>query len=96
MDSPLLIQFKSTSIKVQGLVEFAGTNVYMAYDSPLQGYEQAAPLPTDFNADGKSLYNPPGPKSPAYDEFPKPIDLSNNGFDFHSERKLPIAPLRSC
>ncbi|KAF4593023.1 hypothetical protein EYR38_008730 [Pleurotus pulmonarius] len=55
----------------------------MAYDSPLQGYEQAAPLLTDFNADGKSLYNPPGPKSPAYDEFPKPIDSSNNGFDFH-------------
>ncbi|KAF9499663.1 hypothetical protein BDN71DRAFT_1383522 [Pleurotus eryngii] len=55
----------------------------MAYDSPLQGYENAAPLPTDLNADGKSLYNPPGPKSPAYDEFPKPIDSSNNGFDFH-------------
>jgi DOPA 4,5-dioxygenase len=42
-------------------------------------------LPTTFNADGKSLFNPPGPKSAAYDEFPLPIDSSNNGFDFHSK-----------
>ncbi|KAI0792151.1 DOPA-like domain-containing protein [Abortiporus biennis] len=55
----------------------------MSYKSPLDGYENAEPLPTEFNADGKSLYNPPGPKSAAYDEFPKPIDSSNNGFDFH-------------
>jgi len=51
--------------------------------SPLEGYENAEPLPTHFNEDGKSLYNPPGPKSGTYDEFPKPIDSSNNGFDFH-------------
>ena len=56
-----------------------------AYKSPLEGYENAEPLPTDFNADGKSLYNPPGPLSKSYDEFPKPIDSSNNGFDFHSK-----------
>lgn len=57
----------------------------MTWDSPLNGYENAEPLPTTVNQDGKSLYNPPGPKSSAYDEFPKPIDSSNNGFDFHSE-----------
>jgi len=55
----------------------------MLYDSPLQGYENAQPLPTTLNADGKSLFNPPGPKSTAYDRFPPPIDPSNNGFDFH-------------
>lgn len=55
------------------------------YKSPLEGYENADPLPDTRNADGKSLYNPPGPKSAAYDEFPKPIDSSNNGFDFHSQ-----------
>jgi len=55
----------------------------MVWDSPLKGYENAEPLPTTRNPDGKSLYNPPGPKSAAYDEFPKPIDPSKNGFDFH-------------
>lgn len=54
------------------------------WKSPLKGYENAEPLPTTLNSDGKSLYNPPGTKSPSYDEFPKPIDSSNNGFDFHS------------
>ncbi|KZP09915.1 hypothetical protein FIBSPDRAFT_900155 [Athelia psychrophila] len=55
----------------------------MSWTSPLQGYENAEPLPDTKNPDGKSLYNPPGPKSAAYEEFPKPIDSSNNGFDFH-------------
>ncbi|PSS31130.1 hypothetical protein PHLCEN_2v2335 [Hermanssonia centrifuga] len=55
----------------------------MPWKSPLVGYENAEPLPTTVNPDGKSLYNPPGPKSLAYDEFPEPIDSSNNGFDFH-------------
>ena len=58
------------------------------YKSPLIGYENAEPLPEKVNADGKSLYNPPGPLSAAYDEFPKPIDSSNNGFDFHSASKF--------
>jgi len=49
------------------------------------GYKNAEPLPTTINPDGKSLYNPPGPRSAAYEEFPKPIDPSKNGFDFHSE-----------
>jgi len=55
----------------------------MTWDSPLKGYENAPPLPNTLNPDGKSLFNPPGPKSAAYDQFPKPIDSSNNGFDFH-------------
>lgn len=56
------------------------------YKSPLEGYENAPALPTEFNADGKSLYNPPGPRSSAYDEFPKPIEgEKRGGFDFHGE-----------
>jgi len=55
----------------------------MSKSSLLAGYENAEPLPTTLNADGKSLANSPGPKSSAYEEFPKPIDSSNNGFDFH-------------
>ncbi|EIN09546.1 hypothetical protein PUNSTDRAFT_125733 [Punctularia strigosozonata HHB-11173 SS5] len=47
-----------------------------AYKSPLTGFDNAAPLPQDqYNSDGKSLYNPPGPRSAAYDESPT--------FDFH-------------
>ncbi|RDB20834.1 putative 21 protein [Hypsizygus marmoreus] len=54
------------------------------WKSPLEGYENAEPLPDTINPDGKSLYNPPtDAKSSAYDEFPQPIDSSNNGFDFH-------------
>ena len=52
------------------------------YKSPLEGYENAETLPTTVNADGKSLYNPPGPRSVAYEEFEKPIDPSNNGLIF--------------
>ncbi|TFY53196.1 hypothetical protein EVJ58_g9583, partial [Rhodofomes roseus] len=55
----------------------------LPWGSPLKGYENAAPLPTTINPDGKSLYNPPGPQSASYGNFPKPIDSSNNGFDFH-------------
>ncbi|EGN96769.1 hypothetical protein SERLA73DRAFT_184927 [Serpula lacrymans var. lacrymans S7.3] len=54
----------------------------MTYESPLVGYENAELLPSTINPDGISLFNPPGPKSASYDEFPKPIDPSN-GFDFH-------------
>jgi len=53
------------------------------YKSPLVGYENADQLPDTRNADGKSLYNPPGPTSAAYDEFQKPIRKFSNGFDFH-------------
>lgn len=52
--------------------------------SPLQGFENADPLPTGLNPDGKSLINPPATtKSSTYEQFPPPIDSSNNGFDFH-------------
>ena len=56
----------------------------VTWESPLVGYENAEPLPTALNADGKSLQNVPGPLSPAYDEFPAPIRTNGNGFDFHS------------
>lgn len=57
----------------------------MTWDSPLKGYENADPLPTTTNPDGKSLYNPPGSLSSAYEKFPEPIDMSNNAFDFHGQ-----------
>lgn len=47
--------------------------------------QETEPPPTTLNPDGKSLHNPPGTKSAAYDLFPPPIDSSNNGFDFHSK-----------
>ncbi|EAU90452.2 hypothetical protein CC1G_00836 [Coprinopsis cinerea okayama7 len=54
------------------------------WKSPLEGYENLPPLPDTINPDGKSLYNPPTDKlSDAYANFQKPIDSSNNGFDFH-------------
>ncbi|KAH7914830.1 DOPA-like domain-containing protein [Hygrophoropsis aurantiaca] len=53
------------------------------WKSPLTGYENAEPLPTTINPDGKSLFNPPGPKSAAYEKFPEPFVPSKNGFDFH-------------
>lgn len=62
-----------------------------SYISPLIGYENAPPLPTTVNADGKSLTNLPnedGKLSEAYEKFVKPIDSSNNGFDFHGELHL--------
>ncbi|KAH9932661.1 DOPA-like domain-containing protein [Amylocystis lapponica] len=55
----------------------------MSWKSPLIGYENAEPLPTTINPDGKSLYNTPGPLSKAYETFPDPIVSTNNGFDFH-------------
>jgi hypothetical protein len=61
-----------------------------SWKSPLEGFENADSLPTTLNADGKSLFNPPGPKSATYDEFPKPINSSNNGFDFHSKTGLQV------
>ncbi|KAG7093703.1 hypothetical protein E1B28_007358 [Marasmius oreades] len=58
-----------------------------SYPSPLHGYENASPLPTEISADGKSLVNiKPGEDTPspskAYDEFVDPIS-KNGGFDFH-------------
>ncbi|KAI0343264.1 hypothetical protein BDW22DRAFT_1329408 [Trametopsis cervina] len=55
----------------------------MSWPSPLKGYENAEPLSDRVNADSKSLYNPPAPKSAAYDKYPEPFDQSKNAFDFH-------------
>jgi hypothetical protein len=55
----------------------------MSAPSLLADYQGSPPLPADFNEDGKSLRNIPGPKSAAYDEFMPPIRPDKNGFDFH-------------
>ncbi|EJU03574.1 hypothetical protein DACRYDRAFT_49803 [Dacryopinax primogenitus] len=55
----------------------------LPYPNPLAGYENAEPLPDTINPDGKSLYNPPGPKSKTYDQFPTQFKPGKNGFDFH-------------
>ncbi|KAH8808482.1 DOPA-like domain-containing protein [Xylogone sp. PMI_703] len=50
------------------------------YPSPLEGYENAPPLPMDFAADGKSFANPQtGVLSKAYEQFIDPLDKGRRG-----------------
>jgi len=51
------------------------------YPDPLEGYENAAPLPTERNEqDGKSLVNPQtGILSSAYERFADPLDNGIRG-----------------
>jgi hypothetical protein len=66
----------------------------MPYPSPLVGYENAPPLPTEISSDGKSLVNLESKTlSKAYDEFVDPIDKKNNGFDFHGEQGLDLSKI---
>ncbi|OAA38792.1 DOPA-like domain protein [Metarhizium rileyi] len=55
------------------------------YPSPLAGLEDAPPLPTETNEDGKSLVNPSRDSlSPAYDTFTLPLRTDRRGgFDIH-------------
>ncbi|KAI0116004.1 DOPA-like domain-containing protein [Hypoxylon sp. NC0597] len=55
------------------------------YPSPLEGYENAPPLPEEKNEDGKSFKNPVKETlSKAYLEFPDPLDRGRRGgFDVH-------------
>ncbi|QSZ30438.1 hypothetical protein DSL72_004961 [Monilinia vaccinii-corymbosi] len=55
------------------------------YPSPLAGYENVAPLPTELSPDGKSLVNPQtGVKSKSYEKFTEPLDSGiRGGFDVH-------------
>ncbi|KAL1311503.1 hypothetical protein AAFC00_001626 [Neodothiora populina] len=55
------------------------------YPSPLEGYENLEPLPTERAADGKSFYNPPAKsQSKAYGSFIDPISNGERGgFDVH-------------
>ncbi|KAM5345940.1 hypothetical protein ACJ41O_011801 [Fusarium nematophilum] len=55
------------------------------YPSPLEGYEDAPPLPNEIAQDGKSYVNPPAEKlSEAYDKFIDPLDRGRQGgFDVH-------------
>jgi hypothetical protein len=54
------------------------------YPSPLEGYKNLPPLPTEKAAD-KSIINPPGEKlSEAYEKFIDPLDrTARGGFDVH-------------
>ncbi|ROW08256.1 hypothetical protein VMCG_03283 [Cytospora schulzeri] len=56
-----------------------------SYPSPLEGYENEAPLPEDISEDGKSLKNPQsGVLSKAYETFVDPLDKGSRGaFDIH-------------
>lgn len=50
------------------------------YPSPLQGYENLAPLGTEVSPDGKSLLNPEtGIKSKSYEKFTEPLDSGIRG-----------------
>ncbi|GAB7352264.1 hypothetical protein MBLNU459_g2727t1 [Dothideomycetes sp. NU459] len=55
------------------------------YESPLNGWENLEPLPTERAADGKSYVNPPAKSlSPAYETFTSPIaNNERGGFDVH-------------
>ncbi|KAI0846118.1 DOPA-like domain-containing protein [Daldinia vernicosa] len=55
------------------------------YVSPLEGFENAPPLPDEKNEDGKSYKNPMSDTlSKAYLEFPDPLDKGRRGgFDIH-------------
>ncbi|KAI3324234.1 DOPA-like domain-containing protein [Xylariaceae sp. AK1471] len=55
------------------------------FPSPLAGYEDAPPLPTDRAEDGKSFVNLESNKlSTAYEEFADPLDKGRRGgFDVH-------------
>ncbi|KAG7132800.1 putative 21.2 kDa protein like [Verticillium longisporum] len=55
------------------------------YPSPLSGFEDAAPLPTDLGEDGKSFVNPPREGlSDSYEKFTAPLDNGRRGgFDIH-------------
>ncbi|KAK3948075.1 DOPA-like domain-containing protein [Pseudoneurospora amorphoporcata] len=66
------------------------------YKSPLKGYENAPPLPTEKAEDGKSLLNiQTGALSKAYDEFPEPLDNGRRGaFDIHIYH-LPNHPVQA-
>lgn len=56
------------------------------WPSPLQDYQGPRDaLPTEFNSDGRSLKNTPGPRSSVWDQAPKPFVPNNANFDFHSE-----------
>ncbi|KAI0391782.1 DOPA-like domain-containing protein [Xylariaceae sp. FL0594] len=56
-----------------------------SYPWPLEGYENAPPLPDERAADGKSYVNPQNDKlSTAYEEFPDPLKKDRRGgFDIH-------------
>ncbi|RDL42031.1 DOPA-like protein [Venustampulla echinocandica] len=50
------------------------------YPSPLQGYENAPPLPDEKAEDGKSYANPPtGVLSKSYERFTEPLDNGVRG-----------------
>ncbi|KAK2600113.1 hypothetical protein QQS21_005128 [Conoideocrella luteorostrata] len=61
------------------------TPVIYTYPSPLAGFENAPPLSTDKQDDGKSLVNPTrAGRSAAYDSFTAPLDNGiRGGFDVH-------------
>jgi len=56
------------------------------WPSPLQDYQGPRDaLPTEFNPDGRSLKNTPGPRSSVWDQAPKPFVPNHANFDFHSK-----------
>ncbi|KAK5465438.1 hypothetical protein LTS15_002001 [Exophiala xenobiotica] len=55
------------------------------FPSPLQGYENLAPLPDELDEDGKSFKNPQtGALSPSYEQFTSGVTNGRRGgFDIH-------------
>jgi DOPA 4,5-dioxygenase len=55
------------------------------FPSPLEGYENLAPLPDELDEDGKSFKNPQtGALSPSYEKFTSGVTNGRRGgFDIH-------------
>lgn len=61
------------------IITMADPSLY-TYPSPLAGWENSPPLPTDISSDGKSYVNPEtGVKSKSYEKFPEPLDTGKRG-----------------
>jgi hypothetical protein len=60
-------------------------NFWYTFPSPLEGYENHAPLSDELNEDGKSFKNPQtGVLSPSYEKFTSGIrNDPRGGFDVH-------------
>lgn len=55
-------------------------NFVYKFPSPLAGYENEPPLPTEVSEDGKSLKNPEtGVLSKSYETFTDPLDKGRRG-----------------
>ena len=69
------------------------------YPSPLAGYEDAVPLPSEIAEDGKSYVNPQtGVLSSSYESFTEPLDNGIRGalYVYHHPSEAIVSLLIRC